>query len=246
LAEPDLAEVLAGGVENGRCRLLRWAEEAAPHQVESFQKALSRLPGVIKKEKLGPSGEALEAAFDRLRVRLAMGHPRPLPHLAVGEMYGVIVFDATVRGDGSRSRWGQLAAALFGHFNEQKTPLKPLLYRLGERWPSWIAGDPDPLPTDLSSVGVRLPRLLRPILDGLSPAAVSFLVVLSDAMWIDGEDCIAAPWRARIFTFRQLPDAPFQAVLAALPYLPGQEKEEVDLMAKYLSQQRTGGAEVAA
>lgn len=240
LGEPDLAEILAARVENGRCRLLRWAEEAAPLQVESFREALSPLRDAIKKEDLGPSGEALEAIFDRLRIRLAMGRPRPLPDLADGETYGVIVFDAS-------ARWGQLAADLFRRFNPQPSAsLKPLLYRLGERWPAWVAGDPNPISADLSPVGVRLPRLLGPILDGLSPDTVSFVIVLSGAMWIDGEDWIASPWRERIFTLRQLSDAPFRAVLAAIPHLSDQEKEEVDLMASFLKQQRMAGAEVAA
>jgi hypothetical protein len=239
LAEPALAEVLAGGVEDGRCRLLRWAEEAAPQQVAAFQEALKPLRKSLEDAELGPSGEVLEAVFDRLRVRLAMGSPRPLPALAAGETFGVIVIDAS-------ARWGQLAADLFCRFNEPPTSLKPLLYRLGERWPSWVAGDPNPKPADLSPVGVRLPRLLGPILNELSPAAVSFLVVLSGEMWIDGEDWIDSPWRERIFTFRQLPDAPFRPVLAAFPHRPDQEKEEVDLMELVLKKQPMGGAEEAA
>jgi len=239
LTEPALAEVLAGAVEDGRCRLLRWAEEAAPQQVAAFQEALKPLRKSLEDAELGPSGEVLDAVFDRLRVRLAMGRPRPLPALAAGERFGVIVIDAS-------ARWGQLAADLFSRFNEPPTSLKPLLYRLGERWPSWVAGDPNPKPADLSPVGVRLPRLIGPILNELSPAAVSFLVVLSGEMWIDGEDWIDSPWRERIFTFRQLPDAPFRPVLAAFPHRPDQEKEEVDLMEFYLKKQRAGGAEEAA
>lgn len=245
LAEPDLAEVLADGVEDGRCRLLRWAEEAAPQQAEAFRQAFGRLPRAINKEDLGPTGEALDAVFDRLRVRLAMGRPRPLPNLVDGETYGVIVFDASARGAGSRSSWSPLAAALFSRFNQQSGSLKPLLYRLGERWPAWVAGDPNPIPADLSSGGVRLPRLLGPILAGLSPAAVSFLVVVSDEIWIDGEDWIETLWRERIFTLRQLQGAPYRPVLAAIPHLQGQEKEEVDLMARYLSQPQLGGEEAA-
>lgn len=239
LAEPTLAEVLAGVVEDGRCRLLRWAEEAAPQQVEAFQEALKPLRKSLEDAELGPSGEVLDAVFNRLRVRLAMGRPRPLPALAAGETFGLIVIDAS-------ARWGQLAADLFSRFNEPPTSLKPLLYRLGERWPSWVAGDPNPKPADLSPVGVRLPRLIGPILNELSPAAVSFLVVLSGEMWIDGEDWIDSPWRERIFTFRQLPDAPFRPVLAAFPHRPDQKNEEVDLMELVLKKQPMRGAEEAA
>jgi len=246
LAEPGLAEILAGGVEDGRCRLLRWAERAAPHQLEAFRQALDRLPKAINKEDLGPTGEALAAAFDRLRVRLAMGRPRPLPDLADGESFGVIVFDASARA-GSRSSWAPLATALFSRFNRPPSgSLKPLLYRLGERWPAWVAGDPNPIPADLSPGGVRLPRLLGPILAGLSPVAVSFLIVVSDEIWIDGEDWIEDPWRERIFTLRQLQGAPYRPVLAAIPHLQGLEKEEVDLMARYLIQPHLEGGEVAA
>jgi hypothetical protein len=239
LAEPRLAEILAGAVEDGRCRLLRWAEEAAPEKAEAYREAMGRLHLTLEKEELGPSGEVLDAVFDRLRIRLAMGRPRPLPDLAAGERFGVIAIDAS-------ARWGQLAADLFSRFNQPPTSLKPLLYRLGERWPSWVAGDPNPKPADLSPVGVRLPRLLGPILNGLCPTTVSFLVVLSGEMWIDGEDWITSPWRERIFTFRQLPNAPFRSVLAAFPYRPDQEKEEVDLMELVLKRQLTGGAEEAA
>jgi hypothetical protein len=235
LADPVLAEVLAGAVEDGRCRLLRWAEEAAPQQLAAFQKALEPLQKSVDDAVLGPSGEVLDSVFDRLRVRLAMGRPRPLPPLAAGETYAVIVFDAA-------ARWGPLAARLFKHFNQPQESRKPLLYRLGERWPAWVAGDPDPEPTDLPPVGVRLPRLLGPILRELSPASVSFLVVLASEMWIDAEDWLSSPWRARILTHRQLADGPLRAGWAALPTLPGQEKDEVDLMATYLKQQPPEGA----
>jgi hypothetical protein len=239
LADPVLAEVLAGAIEDGRCRLLRWAEDAAPQQVEAFQEALKPLRQSLEDTILGPSGEILDAVLDRLRIRLAMGRPRPLPDLAAGETFGVIVIDAT-------ARWGQFAADLFSRFNEPPTALKPLLYRLGERWPSWVAGDPNPKAADLSAVDVRLPRLLGPILNELSPTAVSFLVVLSGDMWIDGEDWIDSPWRERVFTFRQLPDAPFRPVLAAFPVRPDHEKEEVDLMELYLRKHCTGGRKEAA
>lgn len=230
LADPVLAEILAGAIEDGRCRLLRWAEEAAPQQLAAFEKALEPLRESLEETELGPSGEILDAVFDRLRVRLAMGRPRPLPPLATGETYAVIVFDAA-------ARWGPLAAKLFKRFNQPEETRKPLLYRLGERWPSWVAGDPNPDSSDLSPVGVRLPRLLGPILRELSPASVSFLVVLAGEMWIDAEDWLSSPWRARIITHRQLADGHLGAEWVALPRLPGQEKDEVDLMATYLKQQ---------
>jgi hypothetical protein len=239
LADPVLAEVLAGAVDDGRCRLLRWAEQAAPQQVAAFQKALEPFRKSVEDAVLGPSGEVLDAVFDRLHVRLAMGRPRPLPPLDPGEAYAVIVFDAS-------ERWGPVAAKLFSRFNQPPTPLKPLLYRLGERWPAWVAGDPNPIPADLSSPDIRLPRLLGPILRELSPASVSFLVVLAAEMWIDAEDWLSSPWRARIITHRQLADGPFGAEWVALPRLPGQEKDEVDLMATYLTQQPTDGARAGA
>lgn len=231
LADPVLAEILAGAIEDGRCRLLRWAEEAAPQQIAAFQKALEPFRKSVEDIDLGPSREILDAVFDRLRIRLAMGRrPRPLPPLAAGESYAVIVFDAA-------ARWGPLAAELFRRFNKPLESRKPLLYRLGERWPSWVAGDPDPKPADLSPVGVRLPRLLGPILRELSPASVSFLVVLAGEMWIDAEDWLSSPWRARIITHRKLADDPLRAEWVALPGPLDQEKDEVDLMATYLKQQ---------
>ena len=231
LADPVLTEVLAGAIEDGRCRLLRWAEEAAPQQVAAFQKALEPFRKSVEDTDLGPSREILDAVFDRLRIRLAMGRrPRPLPPLVAGESYAVIVFDAA-------ARWGPLAAELFRRFNKPLESRRPLLYRLGERWPSWVAGDPNPEPADLSPVGVRLPRLLGPILRELSPASVSFLVVLAGEMWIDAEDWLSSPWRARIITHRKLADGPFRAEWVALPGPPDQEKDEVDLMASYLKQQ---------
>jgi hypothetical protein len=247
LADPVLAEVLAGAIEDGRCRLLRWAEDAAPEKVEDYRKTVEKIRWSLKKDGLGPSGEVLDAVFDRLSVRLAIGRRRELPKLAAGESYAVIVFDATARrGPLAAARWGPLAAELFKRFNQKDALRKPLLYRLGERSPAWMAGDPQPIAADLSPVGVRLPRLLGPILQVLSPDSVSFLIVLADEMWIDGEDWIGSPWRERIFTVRQLPNAPFQPLLTAFPRRPGQEKEEVDLMERYLNQQLPLGIEESA
>jgi len=245
LAEPDLAAGLAGAVEDGRGRLLRWAEELAPQKLESFQAALDHLRSAVEKEKeeLGRVGEALDSILERLRVRLAMGRPRPLPILEDGERYGVIVLDAAARSSGGGARWAQLASALFARFNrEAGGGLKPVLYRLGERWPAWVAGDRNPAAVDLSFDGFQLPRLLGPILtSGLSPGQVDFMVIFADEVWIDGEDWIDTPWRERIVTYRQLQDAPWGAAFSTLPNL--QEKDEVDRLSRYLRQQFTGREE---
>lgn len=237
-AEPDLAAGLAGTVENGRGRLLRWAEELAPQKVEAFQAALDRLRSTVNEEKenLGRIGEALDSILERLRIRFALGRPRPLPELEEGERYGVIILDATARRSGGGARWAQLASALFAKFNgETGGGLKPVLYRLGERWPVWIAGDRNPTAVDLSFDGFLLPRLLGPLLtSGLSPGQVGFMVVFADAVWIDGEDWIDTPWRERIITYQQLQDSPLRAAFSALPDL--QEKDEVDRLSRYLRQ----------
>jgi len=63
------------------------------------------------------------------------------------------------------------------------------------------------------------------------------LAILANEMWIDAEDWLSSPWRARIITHWQLADGHLGAEWVALPRLPGQEKDEVDLMATYLKQQ---------
>jgi hypothetical protein len=245
IADPVLAAGLAGSVEDGRGRLLRWAEALAPQKLEFFRAALDRLRSVVDKERedLGRMGEAFESILERLPFRFAMGHPRSLPGLEEGERYGVIVLDATTRKGGGGARWAQLASALFARLNgDMGDGLKPVLYRLGERWPAWIGGDPNPKAVDLSFDGFRLPRLLGPILaSGLSPHQVDFMVVFADEAWIDGEDWVDTPWRERIVTYRQLKDTPWGAAFSTVPNL--QEKDAVERLSQYLRQQFMGREE---
>src|SRR5262249_34999941 len=122
--------------------------------------------------------------------------------------------------------------------NQTEDHLKPVLYRLGERWPVWVAGDPNPKPEDLPFRGVKLPRLLGPLhASGISPEQVGFMVVLTNEPWIDSEDWIETAWRQRIFTYRRLPEAPWAGVFPALPELSKRAAEETNMALRYLRQQ---------
>jgi hypothetical protein len=233
---PDLAAGLAGGVEEGRGRLLRWAEASAPHKVESFQAAIERLRAAMEREEqeeLGSVSEALASVLERMRSRFNIG--RPLPTLEAGERYGVIVLDAAANGGGAARR-SQLAGGLCRLLNGNEQPaVKPILFRLGERWPAWVAGDLDPKVDELASAPAPWPRLLSPILgSGLSLRQVAFVLVLADTSWIDGEDWVDSPWRDRLVTWRSLSDVPWGAALSSLPEPWGGGPEEVALAARYL------------
>jgi hypothetical protein len=235
LEVPELAAALTGGVEDGRGRLLRWAEASAPHKVESFQAAIERLRVAMEREQeeLGSVSDALASVLERMRSRFNIA--RPLPALEAGERYGVIVLDAAANGGGTARR-SQLAGGLCRLLDGKEPPaIKPVLFRLGERWPAWVAGDPDPKVDELASLPVPWPRLLSPILgSGLSLRRVAFVLVLADTSWIDGEDWVDSPWRDRLVTWRSLPDVPWGAMLSSLPEPWGGGPEEVALAARYL------------
>ncbi|HEV3076135.1 MAG TPA: hypothetical protein VHB47_17070 [Thermoanaerobaculia bacterium] len=245
LEDPDLAAGLAGAVENGRGRLLRWAEDLAPQRAASLRAALDRFHAAAEAEDLGSAGQALESTFDRLRLRLSEKRPRPLPSLEDGERYGVIVVDGGRAGDGGAPARRRLASSLFRQFEDGKRPrVRPLVYWLGDRWPFLVAGDPAPKDAELVPRAVPQPRLLGPILTaGLSPGNVGFVLVLADRMWIDGEDWVATDWRERIVTWQPLPDAAWSAVLSSLPQLEGGDVPELEAAARALRRRATRAEE---
>jgi hypothetical protein len=220
LQEPEGAAYLAGGVVEGRGRLLRWAEEFVPRQVQTLA---ASLPEALENPAVDVATDPFAAAaamLDRMRLQFALGRPKILPKLGVGESYGLIVLDASGPGTGSLE---ELAGKLFQSLNRDGRWIKPIVYRLGERQPAWLAGDPAPPPGVLMPTGNCPPRLLGPILwdDGLSPGTVRFLLVLSSQPPLDVEDWIETDWRDRIVFYQPGSDEDRKPGFAALPALNG-------------------------
>ena len=208
LALPHLAEVLAGEVEGGGSRLLRWAEAVAPQHVERFRRALQPLRRVVDNEDLGSTAPALDSALERLRIRLAIGQRRTLPDLAPGETYAVIALDASAAA-GSLSRRCHLAAELLNGLHAKGEEPRPVLYRLGELSPCWVAGEVPPQGADLCHPGLHLPRLLAPVLATLRSQPVSFVLVVAEQPWVDADDGADAHWRQRLFSVLPLAGVPW-------------------------------------
>jgi len=239
LTEPEFVASLAGDVQRGRGRLLRWAEQVVPERAEVFAADLDRLGHSIEKEDLGSLGEAMESTFERFHIRFKVGQPGRLPELKEGQRYAIIVHDNAQE---QQSRWASIACDLFKRLNRDGEDLRPLLFRLGERWPAWVAGDRNPLPAELGFREAGLSRLLGPLLDsGLSPEPTAFLLVLSEKPWIDGEDWVETSWRGRIFSYRRFAQEPWSCEFSAIPDLPRRETEEVDTILEYLRQRLAAG-----
>jgi hypothetical protein len=217
LQEPEGAAYLAGGVVEGRGRLLRWAEEFVPRQVAALA---ASLPEVLENPVVDVATDPFAAAaamLDRMRLQFALGRPKILPELNAGESYGLIVLDAS-----GTATLETLAGKLFESLNGDGRRIKPIVYRLGERQPAWLAGDPAPPPGVLMPAGNRPPRLLGPILsDGLSPDTVRFLLVLSLQPPLDVEDWIETDWRDRIVFYQPGSNENRKPGFAALPALNG-------------------------
>jgi hypothetical protein len=227
MQDPLWAAYLAEGVEDGRGRLLRWAEEFVPQHVEALKAALPKAPEI-------PEGvaddirERVSALLDRLRLWSARGNFKVLPTLGMGESYALIAIDASEPDLRARNDLANLAGRLFTRLGQATDRgLKPILYRLGERQPFWIAGDPHPPSDVLLPKQVEPPCLLSPILSGhgLSPDAVRFLLVFSNRLPTDGDDWMESDWRERIFLWRSSLAEDGHPAFAALPDFAEPERD---------------------
>lgn len=229
------AAYLAGGVVNGRGRLLRWAEELAPSHAEALRAALASSPPVVPEEAAGGWREAVAALIDRLRIGVSLAQPKALPLLSAGERYGVILLDP------SGADLAALGAELFTLLAKQEgRRVKPVLYRLGERSPAWVSSEVPPQPSLLGPLEEPLPRLVGPILASreLSPQAVAFVLVLSHETPLDVGDWLATPWRQRLHFYQPGAGGALWPAFAALPVLSGQEAPAI---ARHLEEAQAGG-----
>ncbi|HEX6900950.1 MAG TPA: hypothetical protein VF789_14600 [Thermoanaerobaculia bacterium] len=222
IEEPVWAWYLAGDVVEGQGRLLRWAERFAPQHAGELRRLLPEL-----KETPAPSQSGLEslaAMIERLHVRAAIGAPKTLPELAEGERYAVIAIDASDLDTRKAANLDTVTNDLLRSLKERNGHgLKPVIYRLGERRPVWVAGVPAPRETLLAPEAPRQPRLLGPILmePGLSPERVKFVLVLSVQPLLDAEDWLETEWRDRVIFYRSGAGSASHPGFATLPALGG-------------------------
>lgn len=203
LEDPKLAAFFAGDIRMGRGCLLRWAEAHLPEQVDTLRAALENLQRVAGSEDLGALSSALAGALDRIDFAIKTGPVQPLPRLAPGERYGLIVIDAGATDDLLAELAVNLAAELD---REREHGIKPALYRLGERAPAWVPGNEPGERVRLSLTGYRLPPVLGPVLDGeLAPRDVAFVLVLAHTRILDAEDWLETEWFSRLFSYPPAP-----------------------------------------
>jgi hypothetical protein len=229
IEEPFWAEYLAGEVVEGRGRLLRWAERFAPQHAGELRRLLPE-----PKTPVAPfddGWESLEAMMERLRRIAALGQPKILPELAQGESYALIVLD----GSDKPANFDTIAIHFLRSLHRQNGHgLKPVVYRLGERRPVWVAGVAPERDDLLVPEASTQPRLLGPILmdPKLAPEWVKFVLVLSRQPLLDAEDWLGTEWRDRIVFYRVGADGKNHPGFAAIPALAG--KPVGDSIARFL------------
>lgn len=226
MKDPLWAAYLAGEVENGKGRLLRWAEKLAPQHVQALKAALPKTPE-IPTGKADDVREELSALLDRVRLWIARGRPKVLPVLGYGESYALLVLDASEPDGQSRNNLAKLAGSLFARLSRSAAHgIKPIIYRLGERQPCWVSGDPAPPPEELLPKQPESPSLLGPIISNeLSPATVRLLLLLSNRFPLDGEDYVETGWRERIFVWRSSTAEEGNPAFALLPDFAEPERD---------------------
>jgi len=221
IEEPLWAEYLAGDVVEGRGRLLRWAEQFAPQQAGGLRRLLPE----VKEMPAAPlREESLAAMLERLHLLPVLGEPKVLPDLAVGERYALIALDTADLKASTAANLDTVAIDLFRSLNSRNGhSLKPVIYRLGERRPVWVAGAPPP-PRDVLLVpeAPRQPRLLGPILmDPISLVSTQLVLVLTTQPLLDAEDWLETEWRERIVFYQPGADGERHPGFAAVPALNG-------------------------
>jgi hypothetical protein len=234
LADPELAAYLAEGSADGKGRLLRWAELFAPDQLATLEAALpaeDRLDSVAAEVR-----EAFAAILDRLRLRLALGKPQPLPLLAEGERYGVVIVESMAAGDRLRGRAAGVTRQLFGAL--QALGLRPIFFRAGERRPAWT-GNQAPPSAVVAPLAVALPPLMGAPLSipELGLERVGLVVVVAAHAMADLDDWIETPWRRRL-VLCQVDGATWrEPAIFTMPDVPSQ----VDVLQRYLGKCLEGG-----
>jgi hypothetical protein len=200
--DPTWSAYLAGDVQDGRGRLLRWAEKFKPEDLPALAAALPRLDEAVASALAADAAQAMAAALARIRQQIALGPPLTLPALEGNELYVLIVLDAAEADTALRNRLAALACELFQAL--RKPGLRAAIFRLGERAPAWVARAVVPASADLMPPVRRSPRLLGPLLSKpqLSPDQVRHVLVLAAKPVIDLDDWLASEWRNRLVFFR--------------------------------------------
>lgn len=224
----EWAAYFAGGVIEGRGRLLRWAEIFAPEQVATLRSAL---PAV---KEVGDGATSLRDAMiaataDRLELTRILGRSKVLPALSEGESYGLIVLDPAAGLSTLASQISELFGRICG------AVLKPVVFRLGEQQPVWTVGALAPQSELLApKASFSLPRLIGPILSNpaLSPAFVQFVLILTREPLLDAEDWIGTDWRSRIVLYRPWLGRARQPLFISLP--PWTLKGEAGAIVRFL------------
>jgi hypothetical protein len=191
IRHPDLVEFLAGGAQNGRGRLLRWADRFAPGRRREFEDFLRTL----RRTRIEVEDPSIAELEDQLQGRIFSGAFREWPDCMEGSPLAVVVFGSA----GSESA-EQVASASLGFFQQfDETGLSTALVRLGESLPILVSGDRIPLSAagleKRSSVG-----LIGSVLEQLDPENTAVVLIVGREPPLDEGDFAGGPWASRLHT----------------------------------------------
>lgn len=263
LADPTWADHFVGDVRDGRGRLERWAARHLEDRPELANRLASCLDSHRDAEGISQSWQALSAAVGRLEAVRKLEQPKALPDLTAGERYVIVVVDSGPGEEGLRSRLTEVALALHrelascddeadqGEAVGGPSWVKPVLYRLGERRPFWADADALPSPERLSPRGIRLPRLIGPLLTTLDERReqVDRVILLTGAVPLDLDDWSRSAWWERLTLYGDgsppsVPNFPTLPVPMTIERAGGGKDEarsEASEIGAFLRRRRTGG-----
>lgn len=182
LQDPSWTTYLAGDLQNGRGRLLRWAEKHQPLHVDSLQQLL---PEQATTDSVG--------LWSQLRYFTGGGSRLAIPELRLGYRYGIIVLTEMI--PAYRALVGDLLKC-----RDIDSKIQPILFELGCSAPNWTGNQELVLPSSRYSY----PPLLGPILEqpALQPASVAYVLVLGARRILDAADLANGPWWNHIVRFQ--------------------------------------------
>lgn len=143
----------------------------------------------------------LACLAERLITRLDLACKQPMPDLADGHRYGLLVVDTQGDAETVRRRLTLADALLKGMIGSTWETTCAVLCRLGDSCPLVAPGDKLQA-ADLASTNLPArPRLLGPLLESLRPAQAAFVLLLADDVVLDGEDWPDTDWGPRIVVY---------------------------------------------
>lgn len=184
LFDPDWVAFLSGDIQDGRGRLIRWAEQYLPDSAAALAPRLQPPPL--------PEAKTLwnEASF------LTSGRRLSIPAIDSNRRYGLIV---TAPGFGTKEEKDQVSVLLEDLANDVE--VEPLLFKVGRSSPIWIRGE-----TRVWSTGdYRHAPLLLPLLEQpqFSTTRVAFILILGGGELLDAAELAQSRWWPHLVRFHQ-------------------------------------------